>query len=72
MPSTSPTPSASSARFYSLASVAFVGGSLIPHGGQNPIEAIRLGAAVMTGPHWENFREVYADLLTRQGLPRSE
>lgn len=53
--------------FYCLASVAFVGGSLIPHGGQNPIEAIRLGAAVLTGPHWENFREVYADLLRAKG-----
>ena len=41
--------------FYTLAPVAFVGGSLVPHGGQNPIEAIKLGAAVLTGPNFQNF-----------------
>ena len=35
--------------FYNLVPVAFVGGSLVPHGGQNPVEAIKLGAAVVTG-----------------------
>ena len=35
--------------FYTLAPVAFIGGSLVPHGGQNPVEAIKLGAAVLTG-----------------------
>ena len=39
--------------FYRLAPITFMGGSLIPHGGQNPLEAARLGSAVMIGPnHW--------------------
>jgi 3-deoxy-D-manno-octulosonic-acid transferase len=39
-----------------------MGGSLVEHGGQNPIEAIRLGAAVVHGPHVWNFAEIYATL----------
>ncbi|MGH6825513.1 glycosyltransferase N-terminal domain-containing protein [Methyloceanibacter sp.] len=53
--------------FYSLVPVAFVGGSLVPHGGQNPIEAIKLGAAVVTGPHWRNFADAYDELLRAGG-----
>ena len=49
--------------FYTLAPVAFIGGSLVPHGGQNPVEAIKLGAAVLMGPHRQNFRDSYTDLL---------
>jgi 3-deoxy-D-manno-octulosonic-acid transferase len=52
---------------YALAPVAFIGGSLIDRGGQNPIEAIRHGAAVLTGPHWQNFRDAYRTLLRHQG-----
>ena len=37
-----------------------MGGSLVQHGGQNPIEAIKLGAAVMHGPFIANFAEIYA------------
>jgi len=53
--------------FYNLVPVAFVGGSLVPHGGQNPVEAIKLGAAVVTGPHWRNFADAYEALLEAQG-----
>jgi 3-deoxy-D-manno-octulosonic-acid transferase len=49
--------------FYALAPVAFIGGSLVPHGGQNPVEAIKLGTAVLTGPNWQNFRDSYTQLL---------
>lgn len=49
--------------FYTLAPVAFVGGSLAERGGQNPVEPIKLGAAVLTGPHWQNFRDSYSELL---------
>jgi 3-deoxy-D-manno-octulosonic-acid transferase len=49
--------------FYALCPIALMGGALIEHGGQNPIEAIRHSAAVLTGPHHHNFREVYAELL---------
>jgi len=48
---------------YALAPVALIGGSLVRHGGQNPVEAIKLGAAVLTGPHWHNFRDSYSELL---------
>src|SRR5262249_18289944 len=47
---------------YRLAPIVFMGGSLISHGGQNPIEALRLGAAVMHGPHVSNFAEIYRTL----------
>jgi 3-deoxy-D-manno-octulosonic-acid transferase len=53
--------------FYALCPIALMGGALIEHGGQNPIEAIRHGAAVLTGPHHHNFREVYAELLRLGG-----
>jgi 3-deoxy-D-manno-octulosonic-acid transferase len=53
--------------FYSLAPFAFIGGSLVPHGGQNPIEAVKLGAGVITGPHWHNFPEVYQALAEAGG-----
>ena len=52
--------------FYALATVAFVGGSLVPKGGQNPVEAIKLGAVVLTGPNWKNFTDAY-DALLRVG-----
>lgn len=48
--------------WYRLAPVAFIGGSLVPHGGQNPLEPARLGAAVVHGPHMENFAEIVAAL----------
>lgn len=53
--------------FYNLVPVALIGGSLVPHGGQNPVEAIKLGAAVVTGPHWRNFADAYDELLQSGG-----
>jgi 3-deoxy-D-manno-octulosonic-acid transferase len=52
---------------YRLATVVFMGGSLASHGGQNPIEAIRLGAAIVHGPHVWNFAEIYAALDAAHG-----
>jgi 3-deoxy-D-manno-octulosonic-acid transferase len=52
---------------YRLAPIVFMGGSLASHGGQNPIEAIRLGAAVIHGPHVWNFAEIYATLDAAKG-----
>jgi 3-deoxy-D-manno-octulosonic-acid transferase len=43
-------------RFYGACDVAFVGGSLVPHGGQNMLEPAALGRAVLFGPHTDNFR----------------
>jgi 3-deoxy-D-manno-octulosonic-acid transferase len=48
--------------FYRLAPIAFMGGSLVPHGGQNPIEAVKLGAAIVHGPHVFNFADIYEAL----------
>ncbi len=48
-----------SAKFYSLSKLTFLGGSLISHGGQNPIESAREGNYILYGPHVENFKEVY-------------
>lgn len=53
--------------FYTLAPVAFIGGSLVPHGGQNALEAARLDTAVVFGPHMHNFAEVAAALLAAGG-----
>jgi 3-deoxy-D-manno-octulosonic-acid transferase len=46
-----------------------MGGSLVEHGGQNPIEAVKLGASIVHGPHVFNFIDVY-DALDRAGGAR--
>lgn len=53
--------------FYRLATLAFIGGSLVPHGGHNPIEAIQLGAPVISGPHIGNFSGIFAELSDEAG-----
>ncbi len=50
--------------FFRVTDIAFVGGSLIPHGGQNPIEPARMGCAIVHGPHMENFLAVEGELRT--------
>jgi 3-deoxy-D-manno-octulosonic-acid transferase len=52
---------------YRIAPIVFMGGSLASHGGQNPIEAVRLGAAVLHGPHVWNFAEIYSMLDQSHG-----
>ena len=52
--------------FYRLAPIVFMGGSLVAHGGQNPIEAIKLGASIVHGPHVFNFTDVYEALDQRR------
>ncbi len=52
---------------YRLAQVAFIGGSLVPHGGQNPLEAARLRCPVLLGPHTGNFPEIVPALLAAGG-----
>ncbi len=52
---------------YRLAPIVFVGGSLVKHGGQNPIEPAKLGAAILHGPHVWNFAEIYAALDQARG-----
>ena len=48
--------------FYRLSEVVFMGGSLVPHGGQNPLEPARLSCAIATGPHTENFADMYEEM----------
>jgi len=54
--------------FYRIAPFAFVGGSLIRHGGQNPLEPARLGCAVLAGPHTFNFTSAYEAIFAAQKL----
>jgi 3-deoxy-D-manno-octulosonic-acid transferase len=49
-------------KFYSLTNISFVGGSIIKHGGQNPLEPARLGNYIISGPNVKNFKEIYAFL----------
>ncbi len=58
--------------FYRLAPVVFMGGSLVEHGGQNPIEAIKLGAAIVHGPHVFNFTDVYDALDAAGGAKQTD
>jgi len=58
--------------FYRAAPFAFLGGSLIEHGGQNPLEPARLGTAVVTGPHTHNFEDIFRVLLEAQGEGRAQ
>ena len=51
-----------SSSFYNLTNVCFVGGSIIKHGGQNPLEPARLGNYIINGPNVKNFKEIYTFL----------
>ncbi len=53
--------------FYRLAGIVFVGGSLVPHGGQNPLEPARLDGAVLFGPHMTNFRNMAERMTAGNG-----
>ena len=52
---------------YRLAQAVFVGGSLVEHGGQNPIEPAKLGAPILHGPHVWNFADIYEALDSAHG-----
>jgi 3-deoxy-D-manno-octulosonic-acid transferase len=55
---------------YSVADVAFVGGSLIPRGGHNMLEPGVLGKPILTGPHLFNFKEISELFIAAQALKR--
>ena len=46
-------------KFYELSNITFLGGSLVPHGGQNPLEPARMGSYILHGPNIQNFTEIY-------------
>ncbi|MGD9656046.1 MAG: 3-deoxy-D-manno-octulosonic acid transferase [Methylocystis sp.] len=50
--------------------VVLMGKSLLPGGGQNPIEPAKLGCAILHGPHVENFSEVYNELAAAKAAAR--
>ena len=53
--------------FYNLSNISFMGGSIVNHGGQNPLEAARLGNYIINGPNTSNFKEIY-DYLKRNKI----
>ena len=56
------------ASVYSLSSVAFVGGSIAPAGGHNPLEPAQFGVPIIMGPNYANFRAITEDLLDSQAI----
>ena len=54
-------------KFLRYSKFIFTGGSIITHGGQNPLEAARLGCKVIHGPNISNFMEVY-NLLKKNNI----
>jgi len=52
---------------YELADIALIGGSLVPAGGHNPLEAASAGIPILFGPHMEDFSEISRDLVTGDG-----
>jgi 3-deoxy-D-manno-octulosonic-acid transferase len=56
------------ASVYALASVAFVGGSLVPAGGHNPLEPAQFAVPVVMGEHYANFRAIIDTLLQAEAL----
>ena len=55
------------AGLYAASDLVFVGGSLVPTGGHNPLEPASCGVPVLFGPHMENFREIAALFLAHRG-----
>ncbi len=56
------------ASVYSLATIAFVGGSLVSGGGHNPLEAAQFHVPVVMGPHYENFRAIVDRLRAQDAI----
>ncbi len=57
---------------YALADAVFIGRSLIPRGGSNPLEAVALDKPTVIGPHHENFAEIVAALADAGGIAVSD
>lgn len=54
--------------FYRIADIVFVGGSLVPRGGHNPLEPARLSCAIIIGPHAFNFTEINNEFIEKNAL----
>ena len=53
---------------YGIATVAFIGGSLVSRGGHNPLEPAQFGVPVIMGPSYENFRDIVARLRVEHAI----
>ncbi len=53
--------------FFALSKRVFLGGSLTENGGHNPIEPVRFGCVVLTGPHWQNQKDIFSALINGGG-----
>lgn len=53
---------------YSIAAAAFVGGSIVPAGGHNPLEPAQFGVPIVMGPHYANFRAITEDLRAHDAI----
>lgn len=60
------------ASVYSLAVLTFVGGSLVPSGGHNPLEPAQFGVPIVMGPHYANFRAITDDLRAHDAVRIAE
>ena len=49
-------------KFYQVSNLVFIGGSLIKHGGQNPLEAVKLNCKIIHGPNIANFKDIFKTL----------
>jgi len=56
------------ASVYSLATIAFVGGSLVPAGGHNPLEPAQFAVPIVMGPHYANFRAITESLIANDAI----
>jgi 3-deoxy-D-manno-octulosonic-acid transferase len=56
--------------FYRLAPIVLIGGTMVPHGGHNPLEPARLDCALLAGPHMENFADIARHLESAGALER--
>ena len=54
-------------RMYSFCDIAFIGGSLVPDGGHNPLEPAAFGKPILFGPYMDDFTEIASDLLEKNG-----
>ena len=54
--------------FFKIADIAFIGGTIVPHGGQNFLEAVQFGLPIFSGPNNYNFKEISGDLQRLQIL----
>lgn len=57
---------------YAMADLACIGGSLVPFGGHNPVEAVAVGVATCFGPHMDDFSEIAAELVACGGALQME